>query len=160
MAEPVPGITSARIGGLTENADAYPGQLSAAGSSASPPRGRSPIQPKLMLFDEVAHRVVFMGEGRDGEAGSPGENFAWPQNPRRRGHSPRPLVLMGRRLALPLSWSLSVAVLLSVGILKGVLTGRPLLRSRLEFASVALGSTLVGWLVGSLFERAFGTAVP
>jgi VIT1/CCC1 family predicted Fe2+/Mn2+ transporter len=67
---------------------------------------------------------------------------------------------MGGRLALPLSGAFSVAVLLSVGILKGVLTGRPLRRSRLEFASVALGSPLVGWLVGSLFERAFGIAVP
>ena len=71
-----------------------------------------------------------------------------------------PLVLVGGRLALPLSWALSVAVLLGVGVLKGVLTGRALLRSGLEFASVALGSALVGWLVGSLFERAFGIAVP
>lgn len=63
-------------------------------------------------------------------------------------------------LALPLSWALSVAVLLGVGILKGILTGRPLLRSGLEFAAVALGSALVGWLVGALFERAFGIAVP
>ena len=66
----------------------------------------------------------------------------------------------GGWLALPLSWALSVAVLLGVGILMGILTGRPLLRSGLEFASVALGSALVGWLVGSLFERAFGVAVP
>jgi len=56
--------------------------------------------------------------------------------------------------------ALSIAVLLGVGVLKGVLTGRPLLRSGLEFASVALGSALVGWLVGTLFERAFGIAVP
>jgi VIT1/CCC1 family predicted Fe2+/Mn2+ transporter len=67
-----------------------------------------------------------------------------------------PLVLVAGRLALPLSWALSIAVLLGVGILKGVLTGRPLLRSGVEFASVALGSALIGWLVGTLFERAFG----
>jgi VIT1/CCC1 family predicted Fe2+/Mn2+ transporter len=47
-----------------------------------------------------------------------------------------------------------------VGILKGILTGRPLVRSGVEFASVALGSALVGWLVGTLFEWAFGIAVP
>lgn len=71
-----------------------------------------------------------------------------------------PLVLAVGRLALPLSWTLSVVVLLAVGVLKGVLTGRPLLRSGLEFASVALGSAVVGWLVGTLFERTFGVAVP
>ena len=52
----------------------------------------------------------------------------------------------------------SAAVLLGVGVLKGVLTGRPLVRSGLEFASVALGS--VGWLVGTLFESAFGIVAP
>jgi VIT1/CCC1 family predicted Fe2+/Mn2+ transporter len=51
-------------------------------------------------------------------------------------------------------------VLLGVGVLKGVLTGRPLVRSGLEFASVALGSALVGWLVGTLFESAFGIVAP
>jgi VIT1/CCC1 family predicted Fe2+/Mn2+ transporter len=71
-----------------------------------------------------------------------------------------PLVLADARVALPLSWALSVAVLLGVGVLKGVLTGRPLVRSGLEFASVALASALVGWLVGTLFEWAFGIAVP
>jgi VIT1/CCC1 family predicted Fe2+/Mn2+ transporter len=71
-----------------------------------------------------------------------------------------PLVLANARIALLLSWALSVAVLLGVGVLKGVLTGRPLVRSGLEFASVALGSALVGWLVGTLFERAFGIVVP
>jgi VIT1/CCC1 family predicted Fe2+/Mn2+ transporter len=71
-----------------------------------------------------------------------------------------PLVLVGGRSALPLSWALSVVVLLGVGILKGILTGRPLLRSGLEFATVALGSALVGWLVGTLFEWTFGVVVP
>jgi len=47
-------------------------------------------------------------------------------------------------------------VLLGVGVLKGVLTGRPLVRSGLEFASVALGSALVG----TLFESAFGIVAP
>jgi VIT1/CCC1 family predicted Fe2+/Mn2+ transporter len=57
-----------------------------------------------------------------------------------------------------LARTLSVVVLLAVGVLKGVLTGRPLLRSGLEFASVALGSAVVGWLVATLFERT--VAVP
>ena len=51
-------------------------------------------------------------------------------------------------------------MLLGVGVLKGVLTGRPLVRSGLEFASVALGSALVGCLVGTLFESAFGIVAP
>jgi hypothetical protein len=42
----------------------------------------------------------------------------------------------------------------------GLLTGRPFLRSGLEFAAVALGSALAGWGVGSVFEWAFGIAVP
>ena len=29
-----------------------------------------------------------------------------------------------------------------------------------EFAAVARGSAVVGWLVGTLFERAFGVVVP
>jgi len=70
-----------------------------------------------------------------------------------------PLMLVTGRLALPLSWVLSIGVLLVVGVLKGVLTGRPLLRSGLEFAAVALGSAVVGWLVGTLFERAFGIVI-
>jgi VIT1/CCC1 family predicted Fe2+/Mn2+ transporter len=71
-----------------------------------------------------------------------------------------PLMLVTGRLALPLSWTLSVGVLLCVGVLKGVLTGRPLFRSGLEFAAVALGSALVGWLVGTVFEWTFGVVVP
>jgi VIT1/CCC1 family predicted Fe2+/Mn2+ transporter len=71
-----------------------------------------------------------------------------------------PLVLAPGRLALPLSWAVSIGVLLAVGIFKGALTGRPLVRSGLEFAAVALGSAVVGWLVGTLFERAFGIVVP
>jgi predicted membrane protein (TIGR00267 family) len=60
--------------------------------------------------------------------------------------------------ALPLSWALSVATLLSVGVFKGLLTRRPLLRSGLEFAGVALGAALLGWALGKLFA-AFGAAV-
>jgi hypothetical protein len=33
-------------------------------------------------------------------------------------------------------------------------------RSGREFPSVALSSALVGWLVGPLFESAFGIVVP
>jgi len=64
-----------------------------------------------------------------------------------------PFLLSWGRLALPLSWVLSVSVLLAVGLFKGMLTGRPILRSGLEFAGVALGSALVGWLLGTLFDR-------
>jgi VIT1/CCC1 family predicted Fe2+/Mn2+ transporter len=62
-----------------------------------------------------------------------------------------PFLLAVGTAALPVSWALSVGALLGVGVFKGVLTRRPLLRSGLEFAGVALGSALVGWLVGQLF---------
>ncbi len=62
------------------------------------------------------------------------------------------LVALGR-LALPVSWVLSVLALLGVGLFKGRLTGKPVLRSGLEFATVALGSAVAGWLLGKLFER-------
>lgn len=64
-----------------------------------------------------------------------------------------PFLATASRLALPVSWALSVATLLAVGVFKGALTDRPLVRSGLEFAGVALGSAAVGWLVGTLFER-------
>jgi VIT1/CCC1 family predicted Fe2+/Mn2+ transporter len=62
--------------------------------------------------------------------------------------------------ALVTSWGLSIVALLGVGVFKGALTGRPRLRSGLEFAAVALGSALVGWLVGAGFQRGFGVPVP
>ena len=55
--------------------------------------------------------------------------------------------------ALPLSWAVSVAALMGVGVFKGVLTAKPLLRSALGFASVALGAATAGWLLGKLFQR-------
>lgn len=58
--------------------------------------------------------------------------------------------------ALPVSWVLSVATLLGVGVFKGIITDAPLLRSGLEFSAVALGSALAGWLLG----RLFGVALP
>jgi VIT1/CCC1 family predicted Fe2+/Mn2+ transporter len=61
------------------------------------------------------------------------------------------------RTALVVSWVVSVATLLGVGIFKGVLTRRPLLPSGLEFASVALGSAVVGWALGSIFDRLTGS---
>jgi len=64
-----------------------------------------------------------------------------------------PFLLLPGRSALLVSWALSVVTLLGVGVFKGVLTDKPLLRSGLEFASVALGSAAAGWLVGTLFER-------
>ena len=54
--------------------------------------------------------------------------------------------------ALAVSWILSVLALLAVGVFKGRITGKPLLRSGLEFAAVALGSAVVGWLLGKVFE--------
>ena len=71
-----------------------------------------------------------------------------------------PACWWGGRAGLPLSWALSIALLLGVGIVKGVLTGRPLLGSGLEFAWVALGSAVVGWLVGTLFDRVVGVTLP
>jgi len=68
-----------------------------------------------------------------------------------------PFLLIAGAIALPLSWVLSVAVLLVVGVFKGVLTRKPLFRSGLEFAAVALGSAAVGWLLGKAFER-FGVS--
>ncbi len=64
-----------------------------------------------------------------------------------------PFLLSSGSTALLGSWALSVTTLLVVGVLKGVLTRKPILRSGLEFAAVALGSALVGWLLGKVFER-------
>ncbi len=66
-----------------------------------------------------------------------------------------PFLLPLGRLALPLSCTLSVATLLGVGVFRGVLTSQPLVRSGVEFASIALGSAAVGWLLG----RAFGVTL-
>lgn len=60
------------------------------------------------------------------------------------------LVLSGANTLL-VSWALSIAALLGVGMFKGVLTEKPVLRSGAEFAAVALGSALAGWLLGQLF---------
>jgi len=67
-----------------------------------------------------------------------------------------PFLLPLDRLALPTSWLLSVATLLGVGVFKGRLTGKPMLRSGLEFASIAVGSAAVGWLLGKIFEYFLG----
>ncbi|MBI2930044.1 MAG: VIT1/CCC1 transporter family protein [Planctomycetes bacterium] len=56
------------------------------------------------------------------------------------------------RLALWLSWLGSLVVLIAVGIFKGVLTNKPLVRSGLGFAAVALGSGGAGWVIGKAFE--------
>lgn len=64
-----------------------------------------------------------------------------------------PYVLAPGRTALVVSSALSVLTLLGVGIFKGRLTGRPLFRSGLEFAGVALGSAVVGWVLGQVFDR-------
>jgi VIT1/CCC1 family predicted Fe2+/Mn2+ transporter len=66
-----------------------------------------------------------------------------------------PYVLLARG-ALVASWALSVATLLAVGVWKGAITRRPYLRSGAEFAGVALGAALVGWLIG----RALNVEVP
>lgn len=62
-----------------------------------------------------------------------------------------PYLLPLGHLSLLLSWAASIATLLAVGVWKGVLTRRPLVRSGLEFAGVALGAAVVGWIVGRLF---------
>ncbi len=67
-----------------------------------------------------------------------------------------PFLLPLGAFALPTSWMLSVGALLGVGVFKGLITDAPLLRSGFEFAAVALGSALVGWLLG----RLFGVALP
>jgi VIT1/CCC1 family predicted Fe2+/Mn2+ transporter len=71
-----------------------------------------------------------------------------------------PFLLATGGAALLASWGLSVSTLLGVGVFKGVLTGKPLIRSGLEFAAVALGSAVVGWIVGTVFERVLGIPVP
>jgi VIT1/CCC1 family predicted Fe2+/Mn2+ transporter len=67
-----------------------------------------------------------------------------------------PYLLAVGSTALAASWTLSVAALLGVGVFKGILTRRPLLRSGVEFAGVALSSALVGWMVGQLFGGVAG----
>jgi len=62
-----------------------------------------------------------------------------------------PYALAAPGSALLISWLLSVAALLGVGVFKGSVTGKPLLVSGLEFAGIAMGAALVGWLVGKLF---------
>jgi VIT1/CCC1 family predicted Fe2+/Mn2+ transporter len=64
-----------------------------------------------------------------------------------------PYLVVAGQGAFYVSGALSVLTLLGVGIFKGVLTQRPLGRSGLEFAAVALGSAGAGWLLGLLFER-------
>jgi VIT1/CCC1 family predicted Fe2+/Mn2+ transporter len=71
-----------------------------------------------------------------------------------------PFLLVTGAAAMLASWALSVSALLGVGVFKGALTGKPLIRSGLEFAVVALGSAVVGWLVGKLFEQVLGIPVP
>lgn len=54
---------------------------------------------------------------------------------------------------LALSWALSIAALLAVGVARGFLTGRPLIRSGFEFAAIALSAGAAGWVVGNVIER-------
>ena len=63
-----------------------------------------------------------------------------------------PYVLATGHAALLTSWALSVGTLLGVGVFKAVLTDKPRLRSGLEFAAVALGSALLGWALGLVFQ--------
>jgi VIT1/CCC1 family predicted Fe2+/Mn2+ transporter len=69
-----------------------------------------------------------------------------------------PFIVLPVGVALPACWVLSVLALLGVGVFKGVMTGRPLVVSGLEFATIALGSAVVGWLVGRVFQVLGGTA--
>jgi vacuolar iron transporter family protein len=69
-----------------------------------------------------------------------------------------PYLLARPALALPLSWAVSVVTLMGVGIFKGLLTEKPLLRSALGFAVIALGAACAGWLLGKFFQR-FGAMI-
>ena len=71
-----------------------------------------------------------------------------------------PFLVLQAGAALYACWGLSILVLLGVGVFKGILTGRPLLISGLEFAGIALGSAVAGWLVGKIFEGLGATGVP
>ena len=64
-----------------------------------------------------------------------------------------PYLLASPALALPLSGAVSVVTLMGVGVFKGLLTRKPLLKSALGFAAVALGAACAGWLLGKLFQR-------
>lgn len=67
---------------------------------------------------------------------------------------------------MPLQWALVSAVLLTcaalfgVGMFKGKLSGQSLGRSGLEFLSIALIATGLGYAVGFLLERFTGTPLP
>jgi VIT1/CCC1 family predicted Fe2+/Mn2+ transporter len=63
-----------------------------------------------------------------------------------------PYLLLPTAPALLASWAVSVGALLAVGVFKGRLTDKPLVRSGLEFASVALGAAVLGWAFGQLFD--------
>lgn len=63
-----------------------------------------------------------------------------------------PFLLKLGSLALPISWIASITALLSVGVFKGYLTGKPLVRSGLSFAGIALGAAAAGWIIGKLVE--------
>jgi VIT1/CCC1 family predicted Fe2+/Mn2+ transporter len=69
-----------------------------------------------------------------------------------------PHLLASGRTALLVSWAVSILTLAGVGVFKGRLTSKPLLSSGLLFAGVALGSAIVGWLLGELFAR-FGAVI-
>jgi VIT1/CCC1 family predicted Fe2+/Mn2+ transporter len=71
-----------------------------------------------------------------------------------------PFILLPAGGALSACWVVSILVLLGVGVFKGVLTGRPLVVSGLEFAGIALGSAVVGWLIGKVFEALGAGGVP
>jgi VIT1/CCC1 family predicted Fe2+/Mn2+ transporter len=60
--------------------------------------------------------------------------------------------------ALPLSWAVSIVTLMGVGVFKGKLTDKPLVRSALGFAAVALGAACAGWALGKLFQH-FGAVI-
>jgi VIT1/CCC1 family predicted Fe2+/Mn2+ transporter len=67
---------------------------------------------------------------------------------------------------MPLQWALVTAVLITgavlfaVGMFKGKLAGQSLGRSGLEFLSIALIATGLGYAVGFLLERFAGTPLP
>jgi vacuolar iron transporter family protein len=64
-----------------------------------------------------------------------------------------PYLAADATLALPLSWAVSVATLMGVGVFKGALTNKPKVRSALTFAAIALGAAAAGWALGKVFEH-------
>ena len=63
-------------------------------------------------------------------------------------------------LALILSVSFSAITLFGVGVMKGYLAKKSLLLSGLEFFAIALGASVVGYLIGAAIEHFYQVKLP